>query len=480
MSEPTKLSKQETLALRHKLIGPSCKLFFRNDPLKIVRASGCYMYDDEGNRYLDCINNVCHVGHCHPHVVSAASKQMGLLNTNCRFLHDNLVIYAKRLTATFPKKLSVCFFVNSGSEANDLAIRLAHAHTGNKDIITLDHAYHGHIISLIDISPYKFNCPGGEGQRDWVHVAPVADTYRGKYTDKDYTLEELSVKYSDEVKLLCDKATEKAGGVCAFFAESMQSCGGQIIYPPGYLRQVYKHVRAAGGVCVADEVQVGFGRAGSHMWAFQLQGDDIVPDIVTLGKPMGNGHPVSAVITTREIADSFGATGMEYFNTFGGNPVSAAVANAVLDVIENEKLMEHATKIGSYLMQEFKKLKEKHEIIGDVRGEGMFIGVDLVKSRETREPATAEAAYINSRLKEKYVLLSNDGPHHNVLKFKSPIVFSIDDANELITKLDLVLTEMEEAENNVADIIDTKQQILTNGHTESKVNGTPNGIPVKV
>lgn len=478
-----KLSKKETITLREKLIGPSCKLFFKEDPLKIVRASKTYMYDENGQRYLDCINNVCHVGHCHPHVVSAAMQQMAVLNTNSRFLHDNLVLYAERLTSLFPEKLSVCFFVNSGSEANDLALRLAHTHTGNKDVITLDHAYHGHVTSLIDISPYKFNHPGGEGQQDWVHVAPVADVYRGKYTDVDYTMEELSEMYADEVKQLCDKANENGGGVSIFLAESMQSCGGQIVYPPGYLRRVYKHVRAAGGVCLADEVQVGFGRVGTHMWAFQTQGDDIVPDIVTLGKPMGNGHPVSAVITTKEIAESFGATGMEYFNTFGGNPVSAAIANAVLDVIEDEKLMENATLVGKYLLQEFNRLKEKHYIIGDVRGQGMFLGVDLVKNRETREPATAEAAFVNKRLKEQYVLLSNDGPYRNVLKFKSPLVFSLDDAKELVEKIDNILLEMDIAESKVNGVIASSS---VNGVDESSIrkpkqlsNGHPNEIQVE-
>lgn len=479
--EKGKLNKQETLALRKKHIGPSCKLFFKSDPLKIVRASGSYMYDEEGNRYLDCINNVCHVGHCHPHVVSAATQQMAVLNTNSRFLHDNLVIYAERLTALFPPKLSVCFFVNSGSEANDLALRLARTHTGHRDVITLDHAYHGHVTSLIDISPYKFNHPGGDGKPDWVHVAPVADIYRGKYTDKDYTIEQLSEKYADEVKMLCQKSSKEGGGVCIFYAESMQSCGGQIVFPPGYLRQVYKYVREAGGVCLADEVQVGFGRVGSHMWAFQTQGDDIVPDIVTLGKPMGNGHPVSAVVTTREIAESFGATGMEYFNTFGGNPVSAAVANAVLDVIENEKLRENATKIGNFLMEEFRQLQKKHELIGDVRGQGMFLGVDLVKDRETREPATAEAAYINKRLKENYVLLSADGPYRNVLKFKSPLVFSLEDAKELVRKVDSIMEEMKQVEHCVNGVIEQ------NGATEKSsskskniTNGSQNGMQVKV
>ncbi|XP_050689409.1 5-phosphohydroxy-L-lysine phospho-lyase-like [Eriocheir sinensis] len=474
------LTKQETLALRRKHIGPSCKLFFRSDPLKIVRASGCYMYDEEDNRYLDCINNVCHVGHCHPHVVSAATRQMAILNTNSRFLHDNLVLYAERLTSLFPPKLSVCFFVNSGSEANDLALRMARTYTRHRDVITLDHAYHGHVTSLIDISPYKFNHPGGDGKPDWVHVAPVADTYRGMYTDKDFTIEELSEKYAHEVKKLCHKANEEGGGVCVFFAESMQSCGGQIVYPPGYLRQVYRHIREAGGVCLADEVQVGFGRAGSHMWAFQTQGDDVVPDIVTLGKPMGNGHPVSAVITTREIADSFGSTGMEYFNTFGGNPVSAAVANAVLDVIEDEKLLENASTVGNFLLQEFRKLQKKYQLIGDVRGQGMFLGLDLVKNRETREPATAEAAFINKRLKERHVLLSADGPHRNVLKFKSPLVFSVEDAMELVSKLDAIMDEMEQVEHAMNGVIE-KASVLGTDAPSSKAQHMGNSeIQVKV
>ncbi|XP_069174044.1 ethanolamine-phosphate phospho-lyase isoform X2 [Procambarus clarkii] len=456
MTGKEKLAKEETLELRKKHIGPSCKLFYKDDPIKILRASGVYMYDEQGCRYLDCINNVCHVGHCNPYVVSAAMQQMLVLNTNSRFLHDNVVLYAQRLLSYFPKELCVCYFVNSGSEANDLALRMARTHTGKKDVITLNHAYHGHLSSLIDISPYKFNQPGGEGQRDWVHVASVPDVYRGNYTDKDYTLDECSEKYADEVKQLCDKANQQGGGVSLFVAESMQSCGGQIVFPPGYLCRVYKHVRAAGGVCLADEVQVGFGRVGSHMWAFQTQGDDVVPDIVTLGKPMGNGHPVSVVVTTRDIADSFGATGIEYFNTFGGNPVSATIADAVLDVIENDKLRENATFIGNYLIQEFNSMKQKHDIIGDVRGQGMFLGVDLVKDRETRTPATAEAAYINQRLKEEHVLLSCDGPHRNVLKFKPPLVFNLDNAKELLEKVDKIMTEMETAECDASAVIASK------------------------
>ncbi|RXG72629.1 Ethanolamine-phosphate phospho-lyase [Armadillidium vulgare] len=415
MVDIEKMKKKDTLALRRKHIGPSCKLFFK-------------------------------MGHCHPKVVAAASEQMAVLNTNCRFLHDNIVLYAERLTKLFPEKLEVCYFVNSGSEANDLALRLARTYTNHFDVITLDHSYHGHISSLIDISPYKFNHQGGEGKKEWVHVAPVPDRYRGKYTDQKYSEEELSKKYSSEIESLCEKASKKGRNISAFISESMQSCGGQIVFPINYLRDVYKIVRKFGGVCIADEVQVGFGRAGSHWWAFQLQGEDVVPDIVTIGKPIGNGHPVSAVITTRAIADAFGATGMEYFNTFGGNPVSCAIGNAVLDVIENEGLMDNANTMGKYLMDNFRSLQTKYKIIGDVRGAGMFIGIDLVKDRTTREPATAEAAFINKRLKELYVLLSCDGPHRNVLKFKSPLTFYKENADELLEKLDQVLSEIEKAE----------------------------------
>ncbi|XP_074025702.1 alanine--glyoxylate aminotransferase 2-like isoform X2 [Leptinotarsa decemlineata] len=307
------ISKNETIALREKHIGKSCQLFFRQDPLKIVRAKGQYMYDERGDAFLDCINNVAHVGHCHPEVVRAGCEQMSILNTNNRFLHDNIVLCAKRIISTMPDELSVCFFVNSGSEANDLALRLAQIHTGNKDVIALEHAYHGHLTSLIDISHYKFNLPGGVGQKEHVHVASLPDSYRGKYRDSEYQKEEIGQLYADEVRDICTKIQEDGNGVCAFIAESMVSCGGQVIPPKNYFGEVYNHVRSAGGVCIADEVQVGFGRIGKHWWAFQQF--DVLPDIVTMGKPMGNGHPVACVVTTQEIADSFMKTGVEYFNT---------------------------------------------------------------------------------------------------------------------------------------------------------------------
>ncbi|KAM3967270.1 alanine--glyoxylate aminotransferase 2-like [Aphomia sociella] len=457
------MPKSETIKLREKHIGAACQLFFRSSPLKIVRGIAQFMYDETGERYLDCINNVAHVGHCHPHVVEAGRNQMSLISTNNRYLHDELVILAERLVKTFPEPLSVCFFVNSGSEANDLALRLARIHTKKKDVITLDHAYHGHLTSMIDVSPYKLNLPGGPEKPEWVHVAPVPDVYRGKfiYPNDSNTEEELGIMYADEVSKLCKEAVKKNGGICAFIAESLQSCGGQIIPPDGYLKRVYEHVREASGVCIADEVQVGFGRVGTHMWAFETQ--DVVPDIVTVGKPMGNGHPVAAVITTPEIAKSFADTGVEYFNTYGGNPVSCAIANAVLDVIEDERLLERAARVGDHLLARCEDLKSKHRLIGDVRGRGLFVGVELVTDREARTPATAEAKHIINRMREEKILISRDGPDSNVLKFKPPMVFSTQDADRLVDTLDRVLAELD---GNRMPVTNLKLEVLVTPITE--------------
>ncbi|CAB0010743.1 unnamed protein product [Nesidiocoris tenuis] len=417
----------------------SCKLFFRSDPIKIIRAKGQYMYDEKGVKYLDCMNNVAHVGHCDDTVVKSCTEQMAVLNTNNRFLHDNLVLCAKRLTATLPDSLAVCYFVNSGSEANDLALRLARAYTKNEDIICLEHAYHGHLSSLINISPYKFEV-GKFPKKDWVHVAPIPDVYRGKH--RGDASPELGELYSSEVRDLIRDAESQGRKIGAFIAESAPSCGGQIMFPPGYLKSVYKHVREAGGVCIADEVQVGFGRVGTHWWAFQLQ--DVVPDIITVGKSMGNGHPVSAVVTTKEIAQSFRDIGMEYFNTFGGNPVSCAAALSVMEVVERDGLIAHAKATGDHTISLLNQLKPKHPNIGDVRGQGLFIGVELVEDRETKEPATALANHVITRLKESKILMSSDGPDRNVLKLKPPMVFNKEDANFFVSVLDEILTEIEE------------------------------------
>ncbi|ESO87161.1 hypothetical protein LOTGIDRAFT_210543 [Lottia gigantea] len=474
------LTKNETIDLRRMHIGKSCALFFAHDPIKIVRAKGQYMYDEEDNEYLDCINNVCHVGHCHPHVVEAGSKQMQILNTNSRFLHDNIVKLAKRLTETLPSELSVVYFTNSGSEANDLALRLAKHHTKQSDMIVLEGAYHGHVISLIDLSTYKLDDmkDGVHNKPKSVHMVACPDIYRGKYRDDEHPKEDLAKLYADDVKELIDVIHNHGDTVSGFIAESMQSCGGQIIYPDGYLQKVFKHVHDAGGVTIMDEVQVGFGRVGNHMWSFQDQG--VIPDIVTMGKPMGNGHPIAAVVTTKEISASFASCGAEYFNTYGGNPVSCAIGLAVLDVIELEKLKENALKVGNYVLVKFRQLMDKHQIIGDVRGKGLFVGLDLVKDRKTREPASEEAKYVIARLKEEHILYSRDGPHRNVLKMKPPMCFTEQNVDHLCEKLDMIFKEIKSGQvkldaNNSSSAIEEpplKKLCTGIGIDTSVLNGT--------
>jgi 4-aminobutyrate aminotransferase-like enzyme len=347
-------------------------------------------------------------------------------------LHDNIIEYALRLTATLPEPLRVCFFVNSGSEANDLALRLARSHTARQDIITLDHAYHGHTQSLIEISPYKFNGKGGKGKPTHTHIAPIPDPYRGIYRGAD-----SGRAYANEVGNLVKSLEQASTPPAAFIAESASGCGGQIFFPQTYFKTAFDHVRKAGGSCIIDEVQTGFGRAGSHFWMYQTQ-EGALPDIVTMGKPAGNGHPLAAVVTTPEIAASF-ANGMEYFNTFGGNPVSCAIGLAVLDVIEEEGLQQHALAVGQYFLKGLEELKGKHELIGDVRGIGLFLGIEFVRARGTLEPATAEAGFIKEKMRERNILLSTDGPFDNVIKIKPPLVLTKTNADECIDRLDEVL-----------------------------------------
>lgn len=394
---------------RGRLLGRNLSVAYER-PLQIVRGEMQYLFDDEGRRYLDAYNNVAHVGHCHPKVVAAGQRQMELLNTNTRYLSELIIEYAEKLTATLPEPLRVAFFVNSGSEANELAIRLARAHTTARELIVLEHAYHGNTTTLIDISPYKHDGPGGEGPPSWVHKAPLP---RSAADAQDFS----------------DLARSLRGRLCGFIAESMPSVAGQIIFPDGYLAPVYEAVRAAGGVCIADEVQTGYGRIGTHFWAFEKYG--VVPDIVVLGKPIGNGHPIGAVITTRAIADSF-ANGMEFFSTFGGNNVSCAIGLAVLEVVHEDKLQAHAQRVGEQLLKGLRELQQHHDIIVDVRGSGFFLGVELIADHK---PATEAASAIVNQMRERGILLGTDGPHHNVLKIRPPMPFSATDADAFLTTL---------------------------------------------
>jgi 4-aminobutyrate aminotransferase-like enzyme/Ser/Thr protein kinase RdoA (MazF antagonist) len=424
----------ETLSARSELLGKNLSISYQQ-PLKIVRGWMQYLYDDTGRAFLDVYNNVPLVGHSHPRVVRAVQEQIALLNTNTRYLHDNVNRYAEQLTRRMPEPLRICYFVNSGSEANELALRLARAHTGREDIIVLEHAYHGHTNTLIDISSYKFDGPGGRGRKPWVHVAPIPDDYRGPYRREDPA---AGKKYAQHVAETLQNALAQGQSVAAYIAETLPSVAGQIVFPPGYLAETYKHVRAAGGVCIADEVQVGFGRLGTHFWGFETQ--DVVPDIVVLGKPIGNAFPLAAVVTTPEVAASFN-NGMEFFSTFGGNPVGCAAGLAVIDVLEGDHLQENALRVGSHLIARLKSLQEKHALVGDVRGSGLFLGVDLVLDRDTREPAPSQASYIINRLRERGILAGTDGPHHNVIKLRPPLIFSQADADLFVTTLDRVLAE---------------------------------------
>jgi 4-aminobutyrate aminotransferase-like enzyme/Ser/Thr protein kinase RdoA (MazF antagonist) len=431
---PAEISADATLAKRKEFLGANLSVSY-DHPLKIVRGWRQYLYDESGRAYLDVYNNVPLVGHSHPRVVTAVHRQLALLNTNTRYLHDNILKYADRLTAFLPPPLKVCYFLNSGSEANELALRLARTHTGHEDIIVLEHAYHGHTNTLIDISPYKFNGPGGSGRKPWVHVAPTPDDYRGPHRRGE---SDLGPKYASYVAAILEEMKKEGRAVAAYIAETLPSVAGQIVFPPNYLAEAYRHVRAAGGVCIADEAQVGFARLGTHFWGFETQA--VVPDIVVLGKPIANGFPIAAVVTTAEIAASF-ANGMEFFSTFGGNPVSCAAGLAVLDVLRDENLQQNALQVGSHWISQLRELQNRRALIGDVRGSGLFLGLDLVKDRNTRGPAPNQASYVVNRLRDCGILAGTDGPHHNVIKLRPPLIFSNSDCDLFLSTLDKILRE---------------------------------------
>ncbi len=423
----------ELIPRRKDVIGPSLSLSYK-DPVKMVGGRGSFLIDHTGREYLDLVNNICHVGHCHPHVVAALQQQAQRLNTNTRYLHDNILNYAERLTATLPDPLSVCYFTCSGSEANELAMRIARTVSGNTDMICLDWAYHGNSAANIAISPYKFNRAGGSGCPESTQIAQMPDPYRGEF--KGYG-EDTGIAYAKDIETRIEAIQSKGHkGPAGFIAESMLGCGGQIVLPDGYLKAAYAKVRAAGGLCIADEVQVGFGRDGDNMWAFEHQ--NVVPDIVVMGKPIGNGHPMAAVVTTPEIARAF-ANGMEYFNSFGGNPVSCAVGMAVLDVIEREDLQENARVLGKFLRDGFVDMATRYPLIGDVRGRGLFIGVELVEDRQSLVPATEKAGLVTNHLRSEAILMSTDGPLDNVLKIKPPIVINKDQAAEVLRETEVAI-----------------------------------------
>ncbi|MEA3188284.1 MAG: hypothetical protein QOD99_2114 [Chthoniobacter sp.] len=421
-------SAEEVLALRKQFLNPAIFTYYKK-PLMIVEGRAQYLFDETGRRYLDGFGGIVtvSVGHCHPDVVAAANRQSETIqHTTTIYLHPNVAEYARDLAAKMPGNLKVCYFVNSGSEANDLAVLMARAFTGNFDLIALRNGYHGGNavgMALTSHNTWKFNVPHSFG----VHHAIAPDQYRGRWGADD---PEAGRKYADDVQNVIQFATPNR--VAAFVAESIQGVGGTVVFPDGYLQNAYAHVRAAGGVCIADEVQAGFGRTGTHFWGFETQG--VIPDIVTMAKGIGNGVPLGAVVTTPEIAQALASR--IHFNTFGGNPVVCAQGRAVLQVIEREQLQRNSLEIGNHLMAGFRTLAGKHNIIGDVRGRGLMLGVELVKDRVTKIPAKEECAQVFETARELGLLIGKGGLWGNTLRIKPPMCITRADADFMLEVLD--------------------------------------------
>jgi alanine-glyoxylate transaminase/(R)-3-amino-2-methylpropionate-pyruvate transaminase len=427
-------SADEVLRLRKEFMNPGIFLYYKK-PIMLIEGKMQYVWDENGRRYLDALGGIVtvSVGHCHPHVVEAATRQNELMqHSTTIYLQPNVAEYARDLAAKMPGDLKVCYFVNSGSEANDLALLMARAYTGNYDVIALRNAYHGGNSSTMGLTAHrtwKFNVPHSFG----VHHAVAPDPFRGIWGRDDV---DAGKKYAADVQELIDFATP--GQVAAFIAESIQGVGGCVVFPDDYLKHAYAHVRAAGGLCIADEVQAGFGRTGTHFWGFETQG--VIPDIVTMAKGIGNGCPLGAVVTTPTIAATLAAR--IHFNTFGGNPVVSAQGRAVLEVIEREKLQENALKIGNRLQTGLNELKQKHNLIGDVRGKGLMLGIELVKDRHTKAPAKEECAQVVETCKEMGLLLGKGGLWGQTIRFSPPMCLHEQDADFLLEVLDLAFQKV--------------------------------------
>ena len=422
-------STNEMVEERLEVLSPALTLTY-SKPIVLSRSAFQYMYDVYGNTYLDAYNNIPHVGHSHPLVVEAGQRQMAKLNTNTRYLNDLLPEYANKLLSKFPDTLNRVFLVNSGSEASDLAIRIARTHSGHNNIMVMEHGYHGHTQTDIDISDYKFSNKVGQGQKDYIIKAVIPDTYRGKYTSDNGS---AGKAYAKEA---LDQIIDSDEPIAAFISEPILGCAGQVPLASGYLQEIYPAIRNQRGLCISDEVQTGFGRLGDYFWGYEAQ--EVVPDIVIIGKPMGNGHPMGAVITTQEIAESF-SEGVEFFSSFGGNPVSCAIGLSVLNVIETENLQEKAKEVGSFYKSLFIDLQKEFPCIGDVRGSGLFIGVEIVKNRDSKEPDSNLAGHIKNELRDRFILVGTDGPHDSVLKTKPPLCFTEANAQQVADNIHEIL-----------------------------------------
>ena len=427
-------SAEEVLRLRKEYLNPALFLYYKK-PVMFVEGKGQYLFDEKGRRYLDGLGGIVtvSVGHCHPHVVEAITRQNETLqHSTTIYLHPNITQFAQKLASTMPGDLKVCYFVNSGSEANDLAMLMARAYTGNYDLISLRNSYHGGSSGTMGATSHhtwKFNVPHSFG----IHHAAMPDLYRGRWDRND---PEAGKNYAADVKEVIRFAT--SGQVAGFIAESIQGVGGVVVFPDGYLKHAYEHVRAAGGLCIADEVQSGFGRTGTHFWGFETQG--VIPDIVTMAKGIGNGCPLAAVVTTPKVASAL--VQRIHFNTFGGNPVVCAQGKAVLEVIERENLQANSLTIGNYVLAGLERLKAKHSIIGDVRGKGLLLGIELVKDRNTKEPATAECAQVLETCKDLGLLVGKGGINGSVIRFAPPMCVTRADADFMLQVFDTAFSAL--------------------------------------
>lgn len=425
--------KTQVLKGRRAHFGGNLSLTY-DDPVMLVRGWKHHLFDEWGRPYLDAYNNVPHVGHAHPRIQTIAADQLRRMNSNTRYLHPAQTAFAEKILSKLPEPFEVCFFVNSGTEANELALRLARAHTGAKGMVTPDHGYHGNTTGVIGISAYKFNAPGGVGQPDWVELIEVADDYRGSFRRDD---PDRAQKFADLADPAIARLQANGHGVAGFIAESFPSVGGQIIPPKGYLSAVYEKIRAAGGICIADEVQTGLGRLGNYYFGFEHQG--AVPDIVVMGKPIGNGHPLGVLVTTKEIAESF-AKGPEFFSTFGGSTLSCRTGKEVLDIVDDEGLQDNARVMGARLLDGLKALKNRHPAVGDVRGMGLFLGLELINPDGSE--ATATCKYVKNRMRDRRILIGSEGPKDNILKIRPPLTIDAQGVEMILTSLEAILCEL--------------------------------------
>ncbi len=429
--QPT--DKAEVLGKRRAHFGGNLSLTY-SDPVMLVRGWKHHLFDEWGRPYLDAYNNVPHVGHAHPRIQAVAADQLRRMNSNTRYLHPAQTAFADKVLSKLPDHFEVCFFVNSGTEANELALRLARAHTGAKGMVTPDHGYHGNTTGAIDISAYKLNKPGGVGKPDWVELVEVADDYRGSFRRDDPA---RAQKFADLVDPAIAALKDRGQGVAGFIAETFPSVGGQIIPPKGYLPAVYEKIRAAGGVCIADEVQTGLGRLGDYYFGFEHQG--ALPDIVVMGKPIGNGHPLGVLVTTKAIAESFD-NGIEFFSTFGGSTLSCRIGKEVLDIVDDEGLQANARDRGAELIAGLRELEAKYACVGDVRGMGLFLGLELIRADGSE--ATEICSYVKNRMRDHRILIGSEGPKDNILKIRPPLTIEAEDVEMIVSVLDKVLAEV--------------------------------------